>query len=380
MSRPTQTLAREIHGSQGPSWFDHITIDLLWRVLQRSFLHPFISWIVPLSLISLGRSAYHPVVIGTCIFAVLVNAVHLFFYIDDAVAFPGSKEVDLGEEVVVITGGANGLGLSLAQMLGMNGATVIVLDIDKPKRDLEEVRGVTFFQCDVGSQKEMEEVAKKIRKEFGVVPTVLINNAAVVSPGPIFGVSIEEVERIYRINVLSHFHALHLWFPDMIKKRRGCVVTISSVMGKVGCANLSAYTSTKAALLSMHASLRADLNVLARENPKAANIRTILVSPGQLNTRMFADVATPSNFLAPIVEPVELGREIVRYIKEGRSGEISMPMYSRYMGWLGVMPHGIREIMRRLSGMDVAAVDGFGGWEPNVETDADSSLDEGESK
>lgn len=74
---------------------------------------------------------------------------------------------------------------------------------------------------------------------------------------------------------------------------------------------------------------------------------------------MFASVQTPSNFFAPIVEPVELAKEIVRYIKEGRSGEISMPLYARYMDWLSVVPYGVRELMRRVSGMDAAAIDGF---------------------
>ena len=137
----------------------------------------------------------------------------------------------------------------------------------------------------------------------------------------------------------------------------GTIVTISSVLGKLGASHLSDYTAAKSGLIAMHNSMRAEL--ASQHAPEGAdNIRTILVTPGQLSTNLFAGVETPSSFFGPVVEPVELAREIVRMIDAGESGEISMPFYARWIDWLHVLPVGVQRILRRLSGVD-RAMEGF---------------------
>jgi hypothetical protein len=73
-----------------------------------------------------------------------------------------------------------------------------------------------------------------------------------------------------------------------------------------------------------------------------------------MGTNMFAGVQTPSNFLAPIVTPAEIGKDIIRLIEKGESGEIALPLYSRYIQILGVLPVGVQHLVRRWSGMDKA--------------------------
>jgi short-subunit dehydrogenase len=136
----------------------------------------------------------------------------------------------------------------------------------------------------------------------------------------------------------------------MLAENRGTIVTVSSVLGHLGATNLSAYTASKAALLALHQSLRAEL----AQNPDAKDIKTILVQPGQMGTNMFAGVATPSNFLAPIVTPAEIGKDIIRMIEKGESGEVCLPLYSKYIQILGVLPVGVQYLVRRWSGMDKA--------------------------
>ena len=137
----------------------------------------------------------------------------------------------------------------------------------------------------------------------------------------------------------------------------GTIVTVSSVLGKLGASHLSDYTAAKAGLIAMHASLRAELS--SPTAPEGAeNIRTILVTPGQLSTSLFEGVETPSSFLGPVVEPVELAREMVRMIDAGESGEISMPLYARCINWLHVLPAGFQKVVRGISGVD-RAMEGF---------------------
>lgn len=70
------------------------------------------------------------------------------------------REVDLSDEVIVITGGASGLGLLTAEVYGMRGATVAVLDVNEMENT--EARGVTYYKCDVGDKEQVVKVAAEI--------------------------------------------------------------------------------------------------------------------------------------------------------------------------------------------------------------------------
>jgi short-subunit dehydrogenase len=136
----------------------------------------------------------------------------------------------------------------------------------------------------------------------------------------------------------------------MLREQRGTIVTVSSVLGRIGSANLSSYTASKASLFALHATLKAEL----AQHPDGKEIKTILVSPGQMSTKMFAKVKTPSNFLAPVVAPTELAKEILRLVEKGESGEVCVPLYSKWIGVMDVLPAGVRELVRRWSGIDTA--------------------------
>jgi hypothetical protein len=69
---------------------------------------------------------------------------------------------------------------------------------------------------------------------------------------------------------------------------------------------------------------------------------------------MFADVETPSSFIGPVVEPVDLAKEMIKLIDAGESGEISLPLYAQYVEWLGVLPVAFQKMARWMSGVDIA--------------------------
>jgi len=100
--------------------------------------------------------------------------------------------------------------------------------------------------------------------------------------------------------------------------------------------------------------LVAELDVSAHS--AARDIKTILVAPGQLGTKLFEGIQTPSNFLAPVVEPVELARVIVKMIEAGQSGQIRLPMYANWIPALAGWPVGIQKLARQLSRMDLTMV------------------------
>jgi short-subunit dehydrogenase len=177
-----------------------------------------------------------------------------------------------------------------------------------------------------------------------------------VRPKSILDSTPEEVEqcvschRTFRTNTLSHFNTLRAVLPHMLSERRGTIVTVSSVLGRLGAANLSSYSASKAALLALHQSLRAEL----AQNPDAKEIKTILVTPGQMGTKMFEGLKTPSNFFGPIVSPAEVAKSIISLIEKGDSGDVALPLYTQYAESLGALPVGIQALLRRWSGMDTA--------------------------
>ncbi|KAF2130438.1 NAD(P)-binding protein [Dothidotthia symphoricarpi CBS 119687] len=328
-------------------WHHYLTIDLIWYVLGYTLFHPWVSWIIVLCLRA-QYTAYEALEMRIAMgWAMLMSAIGIFGIISDRIAFGQPREVDLSEEVIVITGGVQGLGGLLAETYGMRSANVAVLDLKKVDEDEAEEKGVVYYQCDVGDARQVEAVAAKIVKDLGP-PTILINNAGIVHTKSILDTTAEEVEQTFRVNTLSHFTTLRTFLPYMLHERRGTIVTVASVLGYLGAANLSAYTASKAALLALHHSLRAEL----AQHPDAKEIKTILVTPGQMSTQMFAAVKTPSNFAAPVVTPAEIAKNIIRLIERGESGDVALPLYSRYIQFLGILPFGVQHILRRLSGMD----------------------------
>ncbi|KAK5175867.1 uncharacterized protein LTR77_001007 [Saxophila tyrrhenica] len=339
-------------------WHAHLTLDLLIHVLNRSLLHPYIAWLIPLCLRAITTPYHAPEFISACVWASFITLTAILGVVNKRIAYGLPREVDWEEEVVVITGGAQGLGKILAEMYGMRGASVAVLDVVEPGRESEGLAGVKWYRCDVGDAGAVERVRREVVKDLGT-PTILINNAGIVNGKPLFDLTSAEVSRNFNINLLSHFHTIRTFLPDMLASETGgTIVTVASVLGKLGASHLSDYTAAKAGLIAMHSSLRAELSSsTAPEGSKG--IRTILVTPGQLSTSLFAGVETPSSFFGPVVEPVELAREIVRMVDAGESGEISTPFYARWIEWLHVLPVGAQRIVRRLVGVD-KAMEGFG--------------------
>lgn len=87
--------------------------------------------------------------------------------ISHKIAYGIHREVDLSEEVIVITGGASGLGLLIAEVYGMRGATVAVLDV----ADLEstDARGITYYKCDVRDKAQIAKVATDIERDVCII-------------------------------------------------------------------------------------------------------------------------------------------------------------------------------------------------------------------
>jgi NAD(P)-dependent dehydrogenase (short-subunit alcohol dehydrogenase family) len=94
--------------------------------------------------------------------AMLMTIIGIFGLISDRIAWGSHREVDLEQEVIVITGGVDGLGGLLAETYGMRNANIAVLDTKQVDEDEAENKGVVYYQCDVSDAKQVEAAAAKI--------------------------------------------------------------------------------------------------------------------------------------------------------------------------------------------------------------------------
>lgn len=141
-----------------------ITIDTLLTVLSKSLLNPFIAWILVLCLRAQVTPQSDPAWILTVIYASVLTAVFVARIINDRIAYGAPRTVE--NEVVLVTGGASGLGLLIVQMYAMRGASVAVLDIREVDGDAREgLGGVLYIACDVADRAALEKAKERIKEE-----------------------------------------------------------------------------------------------------------------------------------------------------------------------------------------------------------------------
>ena len=208
-------------------------------------------------------------------------------------------------------------------------------------------------------------------------PTILINNAAISTPSPFLLQSPSEVSRLFAVNTVSHFTLTQLFLRTLLASSRqrhkgGHVVTVASVLGHLGAANLSAYTASKAALMAYHTSLSAEMRQIA------PSVKTILVAQGQLDTIMFREMKVRGwlqRFLGPVIGAQEVAMGIVKLLDQGKGGEVRLPVFARLIAWLFVLPVGLAKLLRDFSGVDaVVDVGGLTGLPDSDESKEEKSV------
>lgn len=157
--------SNHVTSGTGKRWHEHLTIDLIARVVSNSILHPFVAWLVPLCLRAVQAPYESTQFVASCLYAGAITIVWMLSVINKRVAYGIPRPVDWNEEVVVITGGANGLGKIIAETYGMRGASVAVLDVASPEKESEGLAGIQYYQCDVGDAAAVESAARKIEKD-----------------------------------------------------------------------------------------------------------------------------------------------------------------------------------------------------------------------
>jgi len=149
----------------------------------------------------------------------------------------------------------------------------------------------------------------------------LINNAGIARGKTILDSSENDIRLTFDVNTLAHFWLAKEFLPDIAKKNHGIIVTIASVAGSITAPQMVEYAASKAAAVAFHEGLAVEL--LTRYN--APKVRTILVTPGFINTALFTGWKNKSSFFMPRLEPETVAEAIVAKVKSGTSGLVALP-------------------------------------------------------
>jgi len=207
----------------------------------------------------------------------------------------GSDFASLEGKLALVTGASRGIGRAIAEELARAGASVVV-GYRSGKEEAEQLAdaiGGRAVQADVSSADE----AKRLVEEAGDVD-VLVNNAGVTRDGLLARMPDDDWRTVIETNLSSVFYTCRAVTRPMMKKRRGAIVNVSSIVGVHGNWGQTNYAASKAGIIGFTKSLARELG--------SRNIRANVVAPGYVKTALTE--VLPEEATAAMVTQTPLGR------------------------------------------------------------------------
>lgn len=230
-------------------------------------------------------------------------------------------------QVAVITGASSGIGWALAKLLAAEGCKVglIARRRDKLEELASEIRQAggtaALATADVGDREQIRAAVAEVAGELGPID-LMIANAGIGMPTQLDPVNIDDIEQMFRINVLGMIYTLEAAQTDMLRRGKGHLVAISSAAGRKGLPGESAYCATKAAVNHYTEGLRIQL--------RDRGILVTTICPGFVKTPM----TNINTFHMPwLMSADEAARRIVRALKRKRKF-VLFPWQMRFLMWL----------------------------------------------
>ncbi len=188
-------------------------------------------------------------------------------------------------KVVIVTGGALGIGQATAMLFAQEGARVIIADIEdqggsETVRQIREAGGeATFVHTDIRSSADAQNMARVAVDTYGTVD-VLVNNAGITRDRLLLRMSEADWDAVLDTNLKGTFHCTKAVQRILVRKRYGRIINIGSVVGLMGNAGQANYAAAKAGLIGFTKSLAKELG--------SRHITVNLVAPGFIQTRLTA--------------------------------------------------------------------------------------------
>ncbi|MGZ5358487.1 MAG: SDR family NAD(P)-dependent oxidoreductase [Solirubrobacterales bacterium] len=223
--------------------------------------------------------------------------------------------MDLNGQTVLLTGSGGGLGPAIAQALAARGARLVLAERPDQRSAIPAIAGAEAVTADLADPEGSAALVRAATEAAGPID-VLVNNAGIELIGVYTRHTPEELERITRVNLLAPMEVIALVLPGMLERRRGHVVNMGSLAGRVATAYASTYTATKHALVGLTHSLRAEY--------EGGPVGFSVVCPGFVSdVGMYGrhEDAAPAPAMLGTVPATDVGAAVVKAI-ESDSAEV----------------------------------------------------------
>jgi len=186
-------------------------------------------------------------------------------------------------KVVLITGGASGIGKETAKLLAVEGANIAIFDVNKDALNSaeEEIKNLGVrckgYIVDVANFENVEKAIQEVVQDFGSLD-MLVNNAGITRDDFLSKIEIEDWNRVISVNLTGTFNCAKAVAPIMMEKGHGNIINLSSVVGVYGSIGTTNYSASKAGVIGL-------TKTWAKEFAKKG-IRVNAVAPGFIKTPM----------------------------------------------------------------------------------------------
>lgn len=188
-------------------------------------------------------------------------------------------------KTILVTGGSRGIGKEVALKYAENGYNVVInyvsdkTDVEAIKNELLEkgAHDVLLAKADVTNTEQIEDLVKHAIEKFGAID-VLVNNAGITKDNLLMRMSEEEFDKVIEVNLKGTYIVTKAVTKYMMKKRKGSIINLSSVVGVAGNAGQCNYSASKAGIIGFTKSVAKEL--------ASRNIRANAVAPGFIETDM----------------------------------------------------------------------------------------------
>ena len=190
----------------------------------------------------------------------------------------------LNGKIALITGASKGIGFAIAELFAKEGASLILFSrnreaLEKVKKELQEKYAVDIklYIVDVREKSSIEKAFEELYAQK-IFFDILVNNAGVMIDATLQVVRDENIHSIYETNVYGTIHCAQMSIKAFVRKRKGSIINLSSIIGTNGNSGQTIYSSSKAAVIGFTKSLSKELAPL--------QIRVNALAPGFIDTDM----------------------------------------------------------------------------------------------
>jgi 3-oxoacyl-[acyl-carrier protein] reductase len=191
------------------------------------------------------------------------------------------SERELEGHVAIVTGGSRGIGLAIARALAAAGASVAVVARNAERAaeaaDALPGEGHAHYSCDVADAEQVNQTLSAIEEAQGPVD-ILVNNAGITRDNILLRMKDEEFDEVIAANLKGSFNFTRAVTRGMMKRRRGAILNITSVVGLTGNAGQANYAASKAGVVGLTKSVAKEL--------ASRGVRCNAIAPGFISTDM----------------------------------------------------------------------------------------------